>query len=138
MVNIHASSTLDFASMNCETLSVIICFGLPRLLINLLRHKRNCSADMSLMSSKWTALNTKQVNRQTHTSFTFTFKGPRQSRPVYVKREDSSIFEGGYGAIWGHSVWTPLMSSAFTSTVQKTLSDCWSFLCIQNSLLIVA
>lgn len=72
----------QWTGLNCEALSDIICFGLLRLAINLLRHKMNCSADMSLTSSKWTPLLTEEVNRQTHTCCaddllsTFKYKGP--------------------------------------------------------------
>ena len=61
VANYHVSSTVDFASLNCEALSDMISFGLPRRVINLLKHRRNCSADMSLMSSKCTALTAKQL-----------------------------------------------------------------------------
>lgn len=55
VANFHGTLTMDFASLNCKTVPDMICFGLPRLVIDLLTYNRNCSEDVSLMSSKWTA-----------------------------------------------------------------------------------
>ena len=43
----HAFSTVDFSTLNWEALSEIICFGFPRVAMNLLRHNGNCLAVMS-------------------------------------------------------------------------------------------
>ena len=58
-----------FASLNCGALSSISCAGLPLLAINRLSASRNCSAVMSLTSSKWMALTVTQVKRHTQTFF---------------------------------------------------------------------
>ena len=87
--------------------------GRPRLAANLFTHRRNVAVVMSRTSSKWTARDTQQVNRHTHTfllafaSLPRRYRGPAKSMAVYVNGGASFTRNSGRGGCGGALIGLP-------------------------------